>query len=114
MTLNGVTLPEPHDYAVTLDYPGGIQVMANNTLAEDQVATVKRTWTMAFRNLTSTQVTTLRNAFAAVAGASATFVDLESGSYTVTRDINQRTLEFIPVRQAAGLRWATTLALREV
>jgi hypothetical protein len=109
------TLPEPHEYSIVLDYPGGQQLMANNTIAEDQTVTgPKRTWSMAFRNLTSAQCTTLRTAFGLVAGASATFVDLESGSYTVTRDISQRTLEFTPVRQAAGLRWSTTLALREV
>lgn len=116
MTLNGTyTFPDPWDYRLVLDYPGGIQVMANNTLVEDHVVSgPKRVWSMDFRNLTATQKADLITAFGLVAGTTATFVDLEGSSYTVTRDSSTRTLEFVPIRVTAGLRWSTTLVLRQV
>lgn len=115
MTLGGYTLPTPHEYEVDLDYPGGIQVMADNSVVEDHVtAAVKRRWTMAFRALTSAQVTTMRSVFAAVAGASASFTDLESGTYTVTRDESMRSIKFTPTAAAGGKKWSCSLMLREV
>lgn len=115
MTLGGYTLPDPYDYDVEMDYPGGIQVMADNSVVEDHVtATVKRRWTLKFRTLSASEVTTLRSVFAAVAGASASFTDIEAGTYTVTRDESQRTLTFTPQYTTRGLRWGCTLSLREV
>lgn len=115
MTLGGQTLPEPYSYNVERDYRGGMQIMASGALVEDVVnATAKHTWTMQFRNCTSAQRTAVETAFAAIVGQSATFVDFDGASKTVTRSDAQRALEWEYSRTAGGLRYATTLVLREV
>lgn len=115
MTLNGQTLPNPFGYTVDVDYRSGMQIMASGALVEDVInASPKSTWEMSFRNVTAAQRGTMETAFAAVIGASATFVDLEGNSHTVTRDQNQRSLKWTASRVTSGLVYATTLALREV
>ncbi len=115
MTLGGQTLPDPYTYEVERDYRGGMQLAASGALVEDVLSgTAKHTWTMAFRGCTSAQRSAVETAFAAIIGASATFVDMEGNSKTVTRSDTQRTLTWEYSRMAGSLRYATTLVLREV
>lgn len=115
MTLGGQTLPDPYTYEVERDYRGGMQLTASGALVEDVVnATAKHTWTMAFRNVTSAQRTAVETAFAAIVGQSATFVDIDGATKAVTRSDTQRALTWEYSRTAGGIRYATTLVLREV
>lgn len=115
MTLGGQTLPDPYSYDVERDYRSGIMLTASGALVEDVIdATAKHAWTMEFRNVTSAQRTAMETAFAAIVGQSATFVDLDGASKTVTRSDAQRSLKWSYSRTGMGLRYATTLVLREV
>ena len=115
MTLGGQTLPEPYTYVVTRDYRGGMMLTASGALVEDVLSgTAKHTWTIGFRDVTSAQRSAMETAFAAIVGASATFVDYEGNSKTVTRSDSQRALIWEYSRTAGGIRYATTLELREV
>jgi hypothetical protein len=115
MTLGGQTLPDVYSYVVTIDYRSGMQIMASGALVEDVLdSSKKRVWELGFHNVTAAQRSTLETAFAAIVGASATFVDLDAASYTVTRDQNQRGLAWSLSRTGLGLVYATSLTLREV
>lgn len=115
MTLGGQTLPDPHTYIVQRDYRGGIVITASGALVEDVISgTAKHQWTMSFRNCTSSQRSAVETAFAAIVGQSATFVDMEGNSKTVTRSEAQSALTWEYSRIAGSLRYATTLVLREV
>jgi hypothetical protein len=115
MTLGGQTLPDPYRYDVERDYRGGVIITASGALVEDVInANAKHVWTMAFRNVTSTQRTAVETAFAAIVGASATFVDIDGNTKTVTRHESQRSITWEHSRTAGGIRYATTLVLREV
>ncbi len=115
MTLGGNTLPDPFSHEVEIDYRGGMQIVASGALVEDILdSSKKRLWTLGFRNVTAAQRTTMETAFAAIVGTSATFVDIDSSSYTVTRDQSQRALKWSMSRTGLGLVYATTLVLREV
>ena len=115
MTLGGQTLPDPYSYEVDRDYRGGIMLTASGALVEDVInATAKHEWTMEFRNVTSAQRSALETAFAAIVGQSATFVDIDGASKTVTRSDTQRSLKWSYSRTGLGLRYSTSLVLREV
>ena len=108
------TLATPQEYDEIREFRGGTVVLADGTQHTDLVqAAAKRRFRLVWNTLTAAQKATLQTAFdSMVTGGSATFVDMASASYTVTRD-GDTDLDFRYVRTASGTRYAATLALRE-
>lgn len=117
-SLGGVTLPhvEPEGYTEGYGYRGADREMLDGTVHTALVtATAKRTFELRWRELTESQVTTLRSAFATVSSASASFTTPLGGTYTVTREVGFFALD-IQWRSSRGSvgRASATMRLREV
>lgn len=117
-TLGGVTLPhvEPEGYDEYYGYRGADREMLDGSVATSLVtASVKRRFELRWRELTESQVTTLRTAFATVSTSSASFTTPMGGTYTVTRDVGFFELDIKwKSRRAVGKASSVTMKLREV
>ena len=116
--LGGVTLPHvaADGYDEGYGYRGADREMLDGSVATDLVSTTaKRTFELRWRELTETQVGTVRTAFATVKSSSASFTSPLGGSYTVTRDIGffELDIKWRSQRGSVG-RAAVTMRLREV
>lgn len=114
-TLAGSTLAKPNEYSEDRAFRGGTVELADGTQHTDLVqASAKRTFRLEWTALSSTEKGTLQSAFdAMVTAGTATYLDLDAASYTVSAD-GQAEIEFRAVKAAGGKRWAATLNLREV
>lgn len=116
-TLGGVTLPD-----VTTDgfregygYRGSDREMLSGAVVTDLVtASAKRTFELSWRELTETQVGTIKTAFATVDDGSATLVTPLGSTVTVTRDIGFMAIDIQWRSRGRKVRADVTIKLREV
>lgn len=93
--------------------------MADGTMSTDLVASgLKRTFTLIYTNVTTTQKDAINTFLSTLAGGSTTFYPpQESGgstSYTVTRDESLTPVVWSYVRAGDGsFLWSTSFTLRE-
>jgi len=113
-TLGGTTLAYPATYNYSRGYRGGRRIMSDGSLVTDLVdTTVKHEFRMTWKLLTSTQLTAIQTAWAAIDDSSGTFVDINSNSYTVTQPQNMPNLLIEEVNTALGYRYNVEMRLRE-
>jgi hypothetical protein len=97
-----------------VQYRGGVNEMADGTQQMDLVnTTAKRIFRLTLSLVTATEKTTVLTAWATIKQASATFEDMDSNSFTVTRLLDAD-LEWTAALTANGLRWSAVLNLKEV
>lgn len=113
--LGSYTLPLPSGYEQE-DAPRGASIqLANGDIGWDLVSANKRVFRLSWEAITSTELTAIRNGFAAIASSSASYTPPEGGSaVTVRRSASKPTLNVRYVGAAGGPRYATELELREV
>ncbi len=113
--LAGYTLAIPSGYEQE-DAPRGASVaLVNGDIGWDLVSGNKRVFRLSWEFLTAGEVTTLRNAFAAIASATASYTPPEGGSaITVRRSPTKPTLLVRRVPNTPWERYSTDLELREV
>ncbi len=116
-TLGGTTLPhvEPEGFREECGYRGGDREMLSGAVQTDLISTTaKRTFELSWRELTESQVATVKTAFATVDDGAATLVTPLGATVSVTRDIGAMALDiqWIARRQVAKAR--VTMRLREV
>jgi hypothetical protein len=116
-TLGGTTLPD-----VTTDgfkegygYRGSDREMLSGAVVTDLVtASAKRTFELSWREITETQVNTIKTAFATVDDGSATLVTPLNATVTVTRDVGFMALDIQWRSRGRKVRADVTMKLREV
>ena len=115
-TLGTVTLPDISQYSVTTAYREVLTVVADGALYVDSISggTAKHDYTMRFDQITSASRTTTELALAEVATASASFVNPEGGTVTVTRHPDQPGIVWEATDSVGTLYWSGTMKLREV
>ena len=116
-TLGGVTLPdvEPEGFDEDYGYRGSDREMLDGSIATDLVTTTaKRVFELRWWNLTESQVSTLKSAFATVRDGSASLVTPLGATVTVTRDIGEMALQIRWRSRRRNPRATATLRLREV
>jgi len=116
-TLGGITLPnvQPDGFREEYGYRGSDREMLSGAMVTDLVtATPKRTFELTWREMTETQVGTLKTAFATVDDSSAALVTPLGATVTVTRDIGALALDIRWTSRRATARATVTMRLREV
>jgi len=116
-TLGGVTLPhvQPDGFREEYGYRGSDREMLSGAMVTDLVtATPKRTFELTWREMSESQVSTLKTAFATVDDSSATLVTPLGATVTVTRDIGALALDIRWSSRRATARATVTMRLREV
>jgi len=111
------TLPWPDavgGHTVTRSYRGGVAIMASGAQVTDLVQTgekhvIKLKWSA----ITSSELSTLLTAVAAVKNTSASYTDLTGTSYTVTLDGAYEVTYSSRLVAGGVIRYATELHLRE-
>lgn len=85
-TLASTSLPVPKEFSYGLIYRGGTLEMADGSIVHDLVdSTARHLFRMRWELLTSTELGTIKTAYAAVKDTTGTFLSIENVSYTVTR-----------------------------
>lgn len=103
-------------FSYTAEYRGAFIQLASGSYVTDLVdGTVKRTFTLTWKNITSTQKTTIETAWASVKMVSKAFTAPDSQTATVIRDPSQKQLKWDSELTGTGdLLWSTTMVLIEV
>lgn len=115
------TLPHPgiEGCQETVNVRGASRGMADGTMSTDLVASgLKRTFTLIYTNVTTTQKNAINTFLSTLGGGSITFYPpQESGgstSYTVTRDESLTPVVWSYARAGDGsFLWSTSFTLRE-
>ena len=116
-TLGGVTLPsvQPDGFREEYGYRGSDREMLSGAMVTDLVtATPKRTFELTWREMSESQVSTLKTAFATVDDSSATLITPLGATVTVTRDVGALALDIRWTSRRATARATVTMRLREV
>lgn len=113
--LGGTTLADPSAQPLIREYRGGGRVMANGTVNFDLVASgVKRRWELTWTNISSAARDTINTALDSLGASTATFIDAEGNTYTVSRDESLTPVSWVPVPVVGGFVWSASVTLREV
>lgn len=85
-TLGGTTLPMPYRQDVRRMFRGGQLQMADGSIVIDLVdATARHRFSLRFRQLTATELGTLKTKWDSIKNTTATYVSIENTSHTVTQ-----------------------------
>ena len=112
---NTLAYPDAEEgHVKTLQYRGGVSIMADGTQVTDLVQTgakvlVKLKWS----TLTATELSTLLTAVAAVKATSGAYTDLDGVAYTVTLDGMGEVAQTSRLVAGGVVRYATEIKLRE-
>lgn len=98
-----------------IEYRGASQQLADGTTQFDLVSdTAKRTFVLTWKNITTAQRDTINTAYNAIRKASGAFTAPDGQTATVTRDPQQKRLDWDPEMRGDGtLLWSGSLTLVE-
>lgn len=110
--LAGTQLPSPSAQDFELGYFGQGRKMANGSVVWDLVsAAQKAKFSLKWTLVTSSQLTTIKTAFALLDDSSGSYYDHAGSSWTVQRDPDTPWLKVVPRPTASGLRYDVELKL---
>ncbi len=117
--LAGTTLPDVsanRGFSYVSEYRGSMQPLADGTVQIDLVNDAeKRTFTLAWKNVTTAQRNTIGTAYYAIRKAAGAFTAPDGQTATVTRSPQQNTLKWDTELKGDGsYLWSTTMTLAEV
>lgn len=103
-------------FSYSIEYRGSMQVLADGTLQTDLVSdSAKRTFVLAWKNITTAQRNTINTAFNAIRKASGTFTAPDGQTATVTRSPAQKNLTWdTEIKGDGSYLWTATMTLVEV
>lgn len=103
-------------FSYSIEYRGSMTTLADGSLQTDLVVdTAKRTFTLSWKNITSTQKTAIETAFNAIRKASGAFTAPDGQTATVTRSPQQKEIKWDTEVNASGVYlWSGSLTLVEV
>jgi hypothetical protein len=113
-TLVNVSANKGFSYSV--EYRGSMQALADGTTQIDLVSdSAKRTFVLAWKNITTAQKTTIETAFNAIRKASGAFTAPDGQTATVMRSVNQKGITWdTEIHGDGSYRWSGSLTLVEV
>lgn len=110
--LAGTQLPSPQAQDVEYGYFGQGRKMASGAVVWDLVsASQKAKFSLKWVLMTSTQLTTIKTAYAAIDDSSGSYYDHSGQSWTVQRDPDTPWLKVTPRNAAGTLRYDVELKL---
>ena len=114
-TVNGVTLPDPSDSDIKVEYRGGRQILADGTLVTDLADTnakriIKLEWDL------TPDISNIVIAFQDLKNTSQALTYIDGSSYTVTIDPQSPDLTYKIIAAAGKILWYKNvrLSMREV
>jgi len=112
-TLNSKTLPPPSGYTINDAYIGSAALLANGNLGRDLVVSgPKMRITLSWVALTTTDLATVRDAYADAVAGTVAFVGPDGTSCSVHAGQNPQ-VSTEAYKVASGLRWRCSIELWE-